>query len=104
MKNVYITVQVIFVLGVLIISTAFTWYDGSNIVNHPFDWNNTAIFTKFFSGVDVIYNEYDISQLDYFVYAAKIHATSFKIMMISLFYLTALLIYIAMKIPFKRKN
>ncbi|MFJ8526430.1 DUF4306 domain-containing protein [Bacillus sp. NPDC094106] len=96
MKFRYV-VQLIFLFFVFIISAGFAWFDGSNIVNRNDLWDSTAIFTKFFSGVDVVYNEYDISQLDYFVYAAKIHSTSFMIMVLSFIWFSGILLYVFLK-------
>ncbi|OUB63570.1 hypothetical protein BK750_20215 [Bacillus thuringiensis serovar jegathesan] len=86
-------VQLIFSFCVFLISTLFTWYEGSGIMDRVDLWESTAIFTKLFSGIDVVYNEFDISQLDYFVYAARIHSTSFIVMVLSFLYFLGIIFY-----------
>ena len=53
----------------LIFFTVAAWYEGSTILDNPWEWKYSAIFTQLLHGEVV--NQHTISQLDYFVYAAK---------------------------------
>ncbi|MBS4174465.1 YjdJ family protein [Bacillus sp. FJAT-49736] len=71
----------------LFFSTAVAWYEGSELIDIPWEWKYSTPFTQLLYGQ--VNNPCDISQLDYFIYAAKFHPT-FPIMMVlsSLFLLT----------------
>lgn len=76
---------------ILIFSTFVAWYEGSNIVDDPFEWKYTAKFTNYFKGEVVDYHE--ISQLDYFIYAAKFYPLFPSIMVASSCFIMILLMY-----------
>ena len=63
---------------------AVNWYQGSELVSDSFDWNDTAKFSKLLNGTDTITSPEQISQLDFFVYAAK-HYPLVSGLMIGLF-------------------
>ena len=73
----------------LTISTLITWYEGSAIIEKPFEWKYSTPFTGLFN-IEIT-NGYDISQLDYFVYAAKFQPFFPAIMMISVLYMLSVI-------------
>ncbi|WP_226669800.1 YjdJ family protein [Metabacillus litoralis] len=70
-------------------STAASWYEGSAILNNPWEWKYSTPFTTFFYGG--VNNQSDISQLDYFIYAFKFLPTYPVIMVLSSMYLLILI-------------
>jgi hypothetical protein len=62
-------------------STLATWYEGSEILDRPFEWK----FSTPFSGI--VLKASDISPLDYFVYAIKFKPTFPAIAVLSCIYL-----------------
>lgn len=86
-------------ITLLLFSTAFAWYEGSAILDNPWEWRYSTPFTQLLYGV--VNNPSDISQLDYFVYASKFQPT-FPIMMIfSSLYLLILIGYKILKLEKK---
>ncbi|WP_240613589.1 YjdJ family protein [Pueribacillus theae] len=83
-------IQYCFALVLLIFSTFASWYEGSAILDDPWEWKYSTPFSQFLYG-RAIQNIHQISQLDHFVYAAKFHPTFPIIMVISSFYLLILL-------------
>lgn len=75
----------------LLLSTFASWYEGSAIVDNPWEWKYSTPFSQLLYGV--VQNTYQISQLDYFVYAAKFQPTFPVIMLISGLYLLILIGY-----------
>jgi hypothetical protein len=75
-------------------STLAAWYEGSEIVNNPFEWKYSTPFTQLL--YEEISDYKDISQLDYFVYAAKF-SPAFTIMLISALYIFAVITYLFLK-------
>jgi len=73
----------------LAISTIIAWYEGSAIIEKPFEWKYSTPFTRLFN-IEIT-NGYDISQLDYFVYAAKFQPFFPAIMMVSLLYILSVI-------------
>lgn len=65
----------------LMFSMLATWYEGSEILDRPFEWK----FSTPFSGQ--VLNTSEISQLDYFVYAIKFKPTFPAIAVLSCIYL-----------------
>ena len=53
----------------LIFSTGVALYEGSAILEDPWEWKYTAIFSQMKNGQ--VENVNDILPIDYFVYAAK---------------------------------
>ena len=79
----------------LIFFTVAAWYEGSTILDNPWEWKYSAIFTHLLHG-EVI-NQQTISQLDYFVYAAKFKPAYPLLMMVSSMYLVILIGYRLLK-------
>jgi len=79
----------------LLFSTAVAWYEGSAILDNPWEWRYSTPFTQLLYGV--VSNPSAISQLDYFVYAAKFQPTFPSIMVLSSLYLLILIGYYILK-------
>lgn len=62
-------VLVLAALGVLVISTLFSWYEGGQLIDQPWEWKYTAIFTNWLNGG--VSDPNDILAIDHFIYAAK---------------------------------
>lgn len=75
------------IVGILTLlgSTAVAWYEGSGIIDNPWELKYSTPFSKLFNSE--ITNGYDISQLDYFVYAAKFQPLFPAIMLVSVLYI-----------------
>lgn len=71
-------------IALLLFSTAVAWYEGSAILDNPWEWRYSTPFTQLLYGV--VNNPSDISQLDYFVYASKFQPTFPIIMILSSLY------------------
>jgi hypothetical protein len=80
-------------------STLISWYQGSNLIDYPDEWQYTAKFTNYFKGS---YSSYkDIYQVDFFfIYAAKFYPGWVVVMIISFIYMIVLSVYII----YKKKN
>lgn len=79
----------------LILSTGATWYEGSTILEKPWEWKHTAIFSQLANGQVEHLN--DILPIDHFVYAAKFAPTFPLLMLLSATYLIILVGYILLK-------
>ncbi|WP_053361471.1 YjdJ family protein [Bacillus sp. FJAT-27251] len=79
----------------LLFSTAVAWYEGSAILDNPWEWRYSTPFTHLFYGA--VSNPSDISHLDYFVYASKFQPLFPVIMVLSSLYLLALIGYFIFK-------
>ena len=79
----------------LILSTGATWYEGSTILEKPWEWKHTAIFSQMANGQ--VENLNDILPIDHFVYAAKFAPTFPLLMLLSATYLIILVGYILLK-------
>ena len=77
--------QIIVGFFILALSTFVTLYEGSAITDIPWEWRYSTPFSNLFN-IEVM-NGHDISQLDYFVYAAKYQPLFPVIMLISIFYI-----------------
>lgn len=73
-----------------VFSTIIAWYEGSAIIENSFDWKYSTPFSKLLN-IEIT-NGHDISQLDYFVYAAKFQPLFPSIMMFSALYMLVVLI------------
>ncbi|GEM_PF-657762 len=93
-------IQYLIALILLVFSTVTAWYEGSMIREVPWEWKYTAIFTKMFNGK--ITSNTEISQLDYFIYAAKFSPLYPIVMLLSLSYLLTLSGYLLLKNNTKR--
>lgn len=76
---------------ILCFSTLVAWYEGSSIVDDPFEWKYSVKFTNYFKGEISDYHE--ISQLDYFIYAAKFYPLFPILMAVSSCFIIILLMY-----------
>lgn len=79
----------------LLFSTAVAWYEGSAIMENPWEWRYSTPFTQLLNGG--VSNQSDISQLDYFIYAAKFKPTFPIVMVLSSLYLLILNGYYSLK-------
>lgn len=75
----------------LLFSTAATWYEGSAILNDPWEWKHSTPFSQLF--YDEVQSSNQILQLDHFIYAAKFLPTFPVIMVIGSIYLLILIGY-----------
>lgn len=71
----------------LLIFTFCVWYEGSEILNQPWEWKYSTPFSELNTQVD---DPKDISNLDYFVYAAKFRPMFPVLMMMTLLYVITL--------------
>lgn len=77
--------QLIIGVSILALSTVCAWYEGSTITDIPWEWRYSTPFSDFFK-IEIV-NGQEISQLDYFVYAAKYQPFFPAIMLISIIYI-----------------
>ncbi|MGM7701952.1 YjdJ family protein [Pseudalkalibacillus sp. Hm43] len=80
-------IQIGFAIMLFLFATAVAWYEGSALLNDPWEWK----YTTPFSGE--VTQESDISQLDFFFYAAKFEPTFPLLMATSLLYIIVLVAY-----------
>lgn len=78
-------IQILTGLTLFIFSSLVTWYEGSELLNNPWEWEHSAIFSKALDR-NVLATS-DIVDLDHFVYAAKFRPVYPTIMVLSLVYL-----------------
>ncbi|MGE7688889.1 YjdJ family protein [Lysinibacillus sp. NPDC097214] len=83
-------IQLILGFLTLLMSTAISWYEGSGIIDNPFEWKYSTPFSQLFN--NEIISGQDINQLDYIVYAAKFQPFFPTIMTVSVLYIFAVLI------------
>ncbi|WP_419959272.1 YjdJ family protein [Psychrobacillus sp. BM2] len=79
----------------LVVSTIIAWYEGSTITYNSLEWRYSTPFTKLFN-IEIL-NGSEISQLDYFVYAAKFQPLFPAIMILSIFYILGIVGYCLIK-------
>lgn len=75
----------------LLMATAIAWYEGSEIIDNSLEWKYSTPFSRLFN-IEIV-NGQDISQLDYFVYAAKFQPFFPMIMTVSVIYIFTVLIF-----------
>ncbi|WP_101842002.1 YjdJ family protein [Halobacillus sp. Marseille-P3879] len=74
----------------LLIFAAFaSWYEGSAILENPWEWKYSTPFSELFYGE--VHSQAHISQLDYFVYAAKFQPAFPILMVVSSIYIILLI-------------
>lgn len=78
-----------------IFSSIATWYEGSKILDAPWEWKYTAIFSNMAYGQVKSANV--ILPIDHFVYAAKFEPTFPLVMLISGVYFISVLLYVLLK-------
>ena len=79
-----IAIQGIVATLFLLIFTFCAWYEGSEILDNPWEWEYSTPFSE------RVEESKDISNLDYFVYAAKFRPMFPAIMMVTFLYLVTL--------------
>lgn len=84
-------IQLILGFLTLLVSTAISWYEGSGIIDNSLEWKYSTPFSQIFN--IEINDGQDISQLDYFVYAAKFQPFFPTIMTVSVLYICTVLIF-----------
>lgn len=84
-------IQLIIGSLILLMSTAISWYEGSGIIENSLEWKHSTPFSQLFNME--LNNGQDISQLDYFVYAAKFQPFFPTIMIVSVIYIFIVLIF-----------
>ncbi|GGA24280.1 YjdJ family protein [Psychrobacillus lasiicapitis] len=87
--------QLIIGIFTLVVATFIAWFEGSALTINSLEWKYSTPFTKLFN-VEIT-NGRDISQLDYFVYAAKFQPLFPAIMMGSAYYILSVVGYYLMK-------
>ncbi|MFJ5771667.1 DUF4306 domain-containing protein [Psychrobacillus sp. NPDC093180] len=80
--------QLIVGIFTLLLSTLIARYEGSAISYDSLEWGYSTPFTKLFN-IEITRGS-DISQLDYFVYAAKFQPLFPTIMMVSVLYILSI--------------
>ncbi|WP_112180610.1 MULTISPECIES: DUF4306 domain-containing protein [Paraliobacillus] len=88
-------VQYLLALVVIVFSTVFTWYEGSEIRNNTWERKYSAFFSKLFT--NELTTGADISQLDHFIYAAKFKPLFPTLLIVSLSYVLMLSGYLLSK-------
>ena len=88
---VWFFIQLGIAITFLLLSTFAGWYEGSAIVDDPWEWKYSTPFSQLLYGD--VKNTNQISQLDHFVYAAKFQPTFPLMMLISGLYLLILIGY-----------
>ncbi|MCH7323278.1 YjdJ family protein [Solibacillus sp. MA9] len=91
--------QLIVGIFTLVVSTLISWYEGSAITYNSLEWGYSTPFTKLFN-IEIT-NGRDITQLDYFVYAAKFQPLFPAIMMVSVCYILSVVGYYLVKYKLK---
>ncbi|WP_051556626.1 YjdJ family protein [Alkalihalobacterium bogoriense] len=90
-----IIVQFACVICVLVVATVASWYEGSALLDNPWEWKYSAPISQNVHGE--IQSSSQISQFDFFVYAAK-HQPIFPfLMMVSFLYFLILIGYFTLK-------
>ncbi|CAH0232466.1 hypothetical protein SRABI96_02713 [Peribacillus sp. Bi96] len=95
----YIFQMIIAAIFFLLFSVC-TWYEGSEILDNPWEWKYSTYFSQ--ASDDQVMDAQDISDLDYFVYAAKFKPTFPIFMILAASYLIILTGYILFKGSIKR--
>ena len=86
-----LALQFAFTLFVFLFSAIVSWYEGSEILNQPWEWPYSTPFSHMLYGE--VLSERDISQLDHFIYAAKFKPAFPAVMAVSGLYLLILVGY-----------
>ncbi|WP_110926683.1 YjdJ family protein [Bacillus massiliglaciei] len=84
--------QIALALGLFLFASACALYEGSAIVNNPWEWKYSTPFSEWLYG-SVSSSHDHISQLDYFIYAFKFQPTYPILMVLSGLYAVLLIGY-----------
>ncbi|EIT83910.1 hypothetical protein A374_17784 [Fictibacillus macauensis ZFHKF-1] len=87
MSRLWLMVHCLFSLFLFVLFTLVNWYQGSALVEDPFEWQYTAKLSKLLNGNPVIATADQISQFDYFIYSAKHYPVITLLMLGALLYL-----------------
>jgi Domain of unknown function (DUF4306) len=93
--NFKLGIQLGLALMIIIFSTLASWYEGSAILDDPWEWKYTAIFSQHLHGQ--VENENDVLAIDHFVYAAKFNPTFPLLMLLSGTYFLLLIGYFLLR-------
>lgn len=93
-------IQYFSIMMLLVFSTIASWYEGSELRDRQLEWKHSTFFSNAFK--KVINNSEDISQLDYFIYAAKFKPMFPIIMFLSVFYIILLSGHLILKNQVKK--
>ena len=93
--NVKMVFQLFFSLLIFVFSTAVAWYEGSALLDRPFEWKYTALFSQMINGE--LAGTKDILQLDFFIYAAKFSPLFPLLMFITGTYFLLLIAYLFLR-------
>ncbi|MFE4812412.1 YjdJ family protein [Peribacillus simplex] len=93
-------VQLIIAAFFLLLFSFCTWYEGSEILDNPWEWKYSTHFSQMLN--DQVMDDQDISNFDYFVYAAKFKPLFPFLMVITASYLIILTGYIQFKRSIKK--
>lgn len=88
-------VQIIIAAFFLLLFSFCTWYEGSEILDNPWEWRYSTHFSQMLN--DQVMDDQDISNLDYFVYAAKFKPVFPVLMVLTSSYLIILTGYALFK-------
>ncbi|WP_186577236.1 YjdJ family protein [Aquibacillus kalidii] len=83
-------------ISTFIFATLATWYEGSTIIDDPWEWNYSADFTRL-GNEENITSSSQISQLDHFIYAAKFKPTFPVLMVLSFTFILMMTAYLLTK-------
>lgn len=86
--DMYRLIQFGVVAMIWFFSALVSWYEGSAILDDPWEWKYSTPFSHWLAGPVV--HEHDISQLDYFVYAAKFRPVFPSLLIVCTVYLLIL--------------
>ena len=92
MKTQNIITQLIAAFVLLITTAFFSWYEGSALLDDPWDWKYSTPISHLLNGS--VKGPADISNLDFFVYAAKFHPVFPLIALALLIYILCLACYL----------
>lgn len=82
--------------AVLLLVSAFaSWYEGSAILDNPWEWTYSTPFSHYFHGA--VQEKSEILELDFFIYASKFQPFFPVIMVISSLYLLITIGYLFLK-------
>ncbi|MGY3717928.1 DUF4306 domain-containing protein [Sutcliffiella cohnii] len=93
-KILFVIFQLVILIFILLISLLFTWYEGSEVLERPWEWNKSTPFSNLINGE--VNNKSDILQIDFFIYAIKykpMFPTFIIICSLYLFYLIGIFLF-----------
>ncbi|MET1013104.1 MAG: YjdJ family protein [Paenisporosarcina sp.] len=93
-------IQYSIIIIVLVLSTLASWYEGSELVNNPWEWKYSIPFSRMLN--EEVINKTDIFQLDYFIYSLKYQPLYPLLMMMSILYLVFLSAYLLIRKSMKK--